>query len=48
MLFIVYEAKDAAPDKAPIVTGWEPHGEHEYRAVAVREAESAPNLDMVI
>lgn len=41
------EAKDAAANKAKVLTGWEPHGETEYRAVASRQ-ESAPNVDVMV
>ncbi|MCJ9700197.1 hypothetical protein [Bradyrhizobium sp. SHOUNA76] len=46
----VHEGADAAVDKAKTntLTGWEPYGEPEYRAVSSREVESAPNVDAIV
>lgn len=44
------DAKDAAVRLAQTntLTGWEPFGEPEYRAVTSREVESAPNIDVIV
>ena len=42
------EASDAAVEKAKVLEGWEPHGQTEFRAVASRQVESAPNVDVIV
>lgn len=43
-----WDAEDAARSKAPMLTGWEPHGEPEYRAVISEQVEQAPNIDVMV
>lgn len=42
------EAQDAAVQKARMLTGWEPYGEPEYRAVSVQPVGATKNVDVAV
>lgn len=44
----IADAKDAAIEKAPTLTGWEPSGQNEYEAVSAQVVPAAKNIDVMI
>jgi hypothetical protein len=42
------EAEDAAVEKAPTLTAWEPDGATEYRAVSAEQVDKPHNEDVIV
>jgi hypothetical protein len=43
----IAEGSDAALEKAPMLTGWEPYGAPEYEVVSAHRVEKPKNVDVV-